>query len=179
MPYIVPDRSHVQSGDSDRRHILVELREPLPIRHLGTYPDHMSAVGKHSASLLQGECRATAASLDGQVHTTRHRLHGVGLGAAVLEECGTAIDKRRALTGRIMAEDAILDADTDRIPRRALPPYDEQPDDVGVIEGMMASGGPFKVAFHDTNQFGPHAMILMLFGFAGITGAILFALSKL
>jgi hypothetical protein len=83
---------------------------------------------------------------------------------------------------RIMAKDAVLDSDfnldnLDRIPRRELPFYDEQDDDVGLIAGMTSSGGIFRVAFLDTNQFGPHAMIVMLFGFAAITGGILFALS--
>ena len=66
---------------------------------------------------------------------------------------------------------------TERIPRRDLPFFDEQSDDVGLIGGMTSSGGIFRVAFLDTNQFGPHAMIVMLFGFAAITGGILFLLS--
>jgi len=65
----------------------------------------------------------------------------------------------------------------ERIPRRDLPYFDEQPDDVGLISGMTSSGGIFRVAFMDTNQFGPHAMIVMLFGFAAVTGGILFLLS--
>lgn len=83
---------------------------------------------------------------------------------------------------RTMAKDAILDSDfnldnLERIPRRDLPYFDEQDDDVGLISGMTSSGGIFKVAFLDTNQFGPHAMIVMLFGFAAITGGILYILS--
>ena len=84
-----------------------------------------------------------------------------------------------------MAKDAILDSgdfnleNLERIPRRELPHFDEQPEDVGLIGGMTSSGGIFRVAFLDTNQFGPHAMIVMLFGFASITGGILFALSML
>ncbi|MBJ84332.1 MAG: hypothetical protein CMB52_02290 [Euryarchaeota archaeon] len=66
----------------------------------------------------------------------------------------------------------------ERIPRRDLPYFDEQPDDVGLISGMTSSGGIFRVAFLDTNQFGPHAMIVMLFGFAAVTGAILYLLSS-
>ena len=66
----------------------------------------------------------------------------------------------------------------ERIPRRDLPYFDEQPDEVGLISGMMNSGGIFRVAFLDTNQFGPHAMIVMLFGFAAITGGILFLLAS-
>ena len=72
--------------------------------------------------------------------------------------------------GTIMAQE-------ERIPRRSLPEFDEQPDDVGLIEGMTKSGGIFRVAFLDTNQFGPHAMIIMLFGFAAIVGSILYAFS--
>jgi len=67
----------------------------------------------------------------------------------------------------------------ERIPRREPPHFDEQPEDIGLISGMTSSGGIFKVAFHDSNQFGPHAMIVMLFGFATITGAVLFGLSLL
>ena len=82
----------------------------------------------------------------------------------------------------IMAKDAILDSDfnldnLERIPRRELPYFDEQDDDVGLIGGMTSSGGIFRVAFLDTNQFGPHAMIVMLFGFSAITGGILYILS--
>ena len=81
-----------------------------------------------------------------------------------------------------MAKDAILDSDfnldnLERIPRRDLPYFDEQDDDVGLIGGMTSSGGIFRVAFLDTNQFGPQAMIVMLFGFAAITGGILYVLS--
>ncbi|MDP6905948.1 MAG: hypothetical protein QF440_00845 [Candidatus Thalassarchaeaceae archaeon] len=74
-----------------------------------------------------------------------------------------------------MAKDAILKSE--RLPRHPAPYFDEQPDDVGLLQGITKSGGIFKVAFNDTNQFGPHAMIVILFGFAAITGAILFALS--
>ena len=66
----------------------------------------------------------------------------------------------------------------DRIPRRELPYFDEQPDDVGLISGMTSSGGIFRVAFLDTNQFGPRAMIVMLFGFAAVTWVILFLLAS-
>ena len=76
-----------------------------------------------------------------------------------------------------MAKDAILDEGDERIPRRPLPYFDEQGDDVGLSAGITSSGGIFSVAFLDTNQYGPHAMIIMLFGFAAITGSILFALS--
>ena len=66
----------------------------------------------------------------------------------------------------------------ERIPRRDLPYFDEQPDEVGLISGMTNRGCIFRFAFLDTNQFGPHAMIVMLFGFAAITGGILFLLAS-
>jgi len=67
----------------------------------------------------------------------------------------------------------------ERIPRRPLPYFDEQDDETSWITGVLSSGGPFKVAFLDTNQFGPHAMVLMLVGFASVTGICLFILSRL
>jgi len=75
-----------------------------------------------------------------------------------------------------MAKDTLLNSE-ERIPRRPLPEFDEQPDDVGMLKGMTKSGGIFRVAFLDTNQFGPHAMIVMLFGFATLVGAVLYAFS--
>ncbi len=89
------------------------------------------------------------------------------------------MDKRLTRCRVNMAKDAIIEESVDRIPRRPSPYFDEQPDDVGLIQGMTSSGGIFRVAFLDTNQFGPHAMIVMLFGFAAITGAILFLLGRL
>ena len=74
---------------------------------------------------------------------------------------------------RFMAKDAILDVGNERIPRRPLPYFDEQGDDVGLIAGITSSGGIFRVAFLDTNQYGPHAMILLLIITATITGAAL------
>jgi len=68
-------------------------------------------------------------------------------------------------------------ASADRIPRRPEPYFDEQDESVGLVSGMMSSGGIFQVAFLDTNQYGPHAMIVMLFGFAAVTGSILYLLS--
>ncbi|HIA39774.1 MAG TPA: hypothetical protein EYN46_02575 [Candidatus Poseidoniales archaeon] len=60
----------------------------------------------------------------------------------------------------------------DRIPRRNLPEFEE-------IEGGLAAGifqhgwKIWKVALDDTNQYGPHAMILLLVITATITGAVL------
>lgn len=65
--------------------------------------------------------------------------------------------------------------DGERIPRRTPPQYEELPEDVSVIEGIM-SGGFLNVAINDANQFGPHAMIALLGVVATITGLALLAL---
>tara|TARA_B100000214_G_scaffold187370_1_gene135188 strand:+ start:276 stop:527 length:252 start_codon:yes stop_codon:yes gene_type:complete len=76
------------------------------------------------------------------------------------------------------SEEGGVDLDNlERIPRRPEPFFDEQDESVGLVRGMMSSGGIFQVAFLDTNQYGPHAMIVMLFGFAAVTGSILYLLS--
>jgi len=76
------------------------------------------------------------------------------------------------------SEEGGFDLDNlERIPRRPEPFFDEQDESVGLVRGMMSSGGIFQVAFLDTNQYGPHAMIVMLFGFAAVTGSILYLLS--
>lgn len=58
----------------------------------------------------------------------------------------------------------------ERIPRRPLPEFEEV--DSNAISGIM-SGGILKVAMEDTNQFGPHAMIILLVILATVTGVIL------
>ncbi len=65
--------------------------------------------------------------------------------------------------------------DGERIPRRTPPEFDELPEDIGVIEGIM-SGGFLNVAINDTNQYGPHAMIGLLGVVATVTGLALLAL---
>lgn len=65
--------------------------------------------------------------------------------------------------------------DGERIPRRTPADFDEVPDDVGVIGGIM-SGGIINVAINDSNQYGPHAMIALLGVVASITGLLLLAL---
>ena len=80
--------------------------------------------------------------------------------------------------GKSSDEDEFNLDNLERIPRRDLPYFDEQPDEVGLISGMTTSGGIFRVAFLATNQFGPHAMIVMLFGFAAIPRCILFLLAS-
>ena len=60
----------------------------------------------------------------------------------------------------------------DRIPRRKLSEYEEVED--GVAAGIFQHGWKiWKVALDDTNQYGPHAMILLLVITATITGVIL------
>ncbi|RAH13596.1 MAG: hypothetical protein CMB56_007100 [Methanobacteriota archaeon] len=60
----------------------------------------------------------------------------------------------------------------ERIPRRPLPEYDEV--EGGVIEGISAHGFKiWKVALDDGNQYGPHAMIVLLILMATLTGGIL------
>ena len=65
--------------------------------------------------------------------------------------------------------------DGERIPRRTPPEFDELPEDVGVIEGIM-SGGFLNVAINDSNQYGPHAMIALLGVVATVTCVALLAL---
>ena len=65
--------------------------------------------------------------------------------------------------------------DGESIPRRTPPEFDELPEDVGVIEGIM-SGGFLNVAINDSNQYGPHAMIALLGVGATVTGVALLAL---
>jgi hypothetical protein len=60
----------------------------------------------------------------------------------------------------------------DRIPRRNLPEFEEI--EGGVVAGIFQHGWKiWKVALDDTNQYGPHAMILLLVITATITGAVL------
>ncbi|MDP6011069.1 MAG: hypothetical protein QF707_04680 [Candidatus Poseidoniaceae archaeon] len=58
----------------------------------------------------------------------------------------------------------------ERIPRRSPPEFEEV--DSSAISGIM-SGGLLKVAMEDTNQFGPHAMIILLVIMATVTGILL------
>ncbi|MBL11317.1 MAG: hypothetical protein CMB46_00690 [Euryarchaeota archaeon] len=58
----------------------------------------------------------------------------------------------------------------ERIPRRPLPQFEET--ESGMIEGISESGF-LKVALDDANQYGPHAMIVLLGIVAAATAAIL------
>ncbi len=63
-------------------------------------------------------------------------------------------------------------AGNDKIPRRPLGEYTEV--EGGVVAGIFQHGWKiWKVALDDTNQYGPHAMILLLGITATITGAAL------
>jgi len=62
----------------------------------------------------------------------------------------------------------------ERIKRRELPEFDES--ESSMIEGLL-DDGIFKVALDDTNQYGPHAMIILLFGAASLTAVFLLILS--
>ena len=64
----------------------------------------------------------------------------------------------------------------ERIPRRPPPDFEESE------EGMMraiSDAGFLNVALNDINQYGPHAMVMLLGVFASLTGLILLALMAL
>ncbi len=66
----------------------------------------------------------------------------------------------------------------DRIPRRNPPEFEEI--EGGVAAGIFQHGWKiWKVALDDTNQYGPHAMILLLVITATITGAVLQIIGKI
>ena len=58
----------------------------------------------------------------------------------------------------------------ERVPRRPLPEFVEVEE--GLIKGLSAHGYKiWKVALDDGNQYGPHAMIILLILMATVTGA--------
>ena len=59
----------------------------------------------------------------------------------------------------------------ERIPRRPLPEFAE----AGSLTAGLKRDGIIKTALEDTNEYGPHSMILLLMVIASITGAILLA----
>ena len=59
---------------------------------------------------------------------------------------------------------------SERIPRRPLPDFEET--DAPMIQGVL-EGGFLRVALKDVNQYGPHAMIMLLFVFATVTAIAL------
>ena len=64
----------------------------------------------------------------------------------------------------------------ERIPRRPPPDYEESEE--GMM-GAISDAGFLSVALNDANQFGPHAMVMLLGIFASLTGLILLALMAL
>jgi len=61
----------------------------------------------------------------------------------------------------------------ERIPRRDAPDFEES--EFGMI-GSISEDGFLNVALKDSNQYGPHAMIMLLGVFASVTGIILLVL---
>ena len=59
----------------------------------------------------------------------------------------------------------------ERIPRRPLPEFSE----AGVLVAGLKRDGLIKTALEDTNEYGPHSMIVLLMIVASVTGAILLA----
>lgn len=57
-------------------------------------------------------------------------------------------------------------APNERIPRRPLPEFHQS--EASVISSVMEDGF-FRVALDDVNQYGPHAMIMLLFVVATVT----------
>ena len=64
----------------------------------------------------------------------------------------------------------------ERIPRRPPPDYGES--EKGMM-GAISDAGFLSVALNDANQYGPHAMVMLLGIFASLTGLILLALMAL
>ena len=64
----------------------------------------------------------------------------------------------------------------ERIPRRPPPDYEESKE--GMM-GAISDAGFLSVALNDANQYGPHAMVMLLGIFASLTGLILLALMAL
>ncbi len=59
---------------------------------------------------------------------------------------------------------------TERIPRRPPPEFEET--DATLIQGVLDEGF-LRVALKDVNQYGPHAMIMLLFIVATVTALAL------
>ena len=68
------------------------------------------------------------------------------------------------------------DNTTERIPRR--PPPDFNHSESSIIQGVMEEGF-LNVALDDANQYGPHAMIMLLLGVASVTALFLLVPSVL
>ena len=64
----------------------------------------------------------------------------------------------------------------ERIPRRPPPEFEES--DKDMMRGI-SEGGFLDVALNDVNQYGPHAMVMLLGVFASLTGLVLLLLMML
>jgi|TARA_Y100001949_G_scaffold110696_1_gene93617 hypothetical protein len=64
----------------------------------------------------------------------------------------------------------------ERIPRRPPPDFEES--EAGMMEAISEDGF-LDVALNDANQYGPHAMIMLLGVFASLTGLVLLLLMAL
>jgi hypothetical protein len=64
----------------------------------------------------------------------------------------------------------------ERIPRRPPPEFEESDEDM--MSGI-SEGGFLDVALNDVNQYGPHAMVMLLGVFASLTGLVLLLLMML
>ena len=64
----------------------------------------------------------------------------------------------------------------ERIPRRPPPEFEESDEDM--MSGI-SEGGLLDVALNDVNQYGPHAMVMLLGVFASLTGLVLLLLMML
>ena len=67
------------------------------------------------------------------------------------------------------------DNSVERIPRRPPPEFNHS--DSSIISGVIEEGF-LNVALDDVNQYGPHAMIMLLFAVASITALLLLAASE-
>ena len=74
-----------------------------------------------------------------------------------------------------MSGDAVL-REGERIPRRNLPEFNET--EGGILDALKRDG-LFGTALEDKNQYGPHAMILLLMIVATLTGSLLLILRML
>ena len=60
----------------------------------------------------------------------------------------------------------------ERIPRKPLPKFEEV--EGGAVKGIFSKGIiPWKIALDDENQYGPHAMVVLLIMMATVTGTSL------
>ena len=63
-----------------------------------------------------------------------------------------------------------IDDSAERIPRRPPPEFNHS--ESSIISGVLEEGF-LNVALDDVNQYGPHAMIMLLFAVASITALFL------